>query len=165
MPFCSQALPSRTTISFSTPGLRNGRISVSLATKLYGKNPAFLPFTNTVVPNDALPMRSVTRGGSSTGAFHVVRHQRASVMLSFTAGFISGQCPGTGMVRVNAAGIVSPHASGTASACHVPSSEMVAADTGIAAENEKIAAAITARGNSNFKSSIFVPTPMDFNYL
>ena len=74
-------------------------------------------------------------------------------MLSLTAGFISGQCPGTGMVRVNTAGIASPRTSGTASACHVPSSEMVAADTGIAAEDEKITA--TRQANLNGNSIVF----------
>ena len=104
-------------------------MSVSLATKLYGKNPAFCPFTKTVVPNDAFPMRRTARGGISAGAFHVVLHQSASVLPAFAAGFINGQCPGTGIVRVNAAGIASPCVSGATSACHVPSSGTTSAQT------------------------------------
>ena len=65
-------------------------MSVSLATKLYGKKPAFFPFTKTVVPNDALPMRRTARGGISAGALHAVRHQRASVLPDAAAGVISG---------------------------------------------------------------------------
>ena len=42
-------------------------------------------------------------------------------------GFMSGQCPGTGIVRVNAAGIASPCASCATSACHVPSSDTTSA--------------------------------------
>ncbi len=72
-------------------------------------------------------MRSVTRGGIASGAFHVVRHQRASFFPHGADGFMSGQCPGTGMVRMNAAGIASPCASCATSACHVPSSETTSA--------------------------------------
>ena len=102
-------------------------MSVSLATKLYGKKPAFFPFTKTVVPNDALPMRRTARGGISAGALHAVRHQRASVLPDAAAGVISGQCPGTGIVCENTAGGTSPCASGAGSACHVPSSETISA--------------------------------------
>ena len=116
--------------------LRIGKASFGTTVFVNGKKAGFFPYNFVASETNIRPF---LKPGVENEI--VVRHQRASIMLSFTVGFISGQCPGTGIVRVNEVGIFSPRVSGTTSACHVPSSEMVTADTGIAVENEKIAAA------------------------